>query len=146
MAEQLLKKYIDPNLTASFGVAAVPDSVYDLCCGIQAEIFAMNVVLVSYGLFVPYLLLVFQTVLKASKSIDLQKLDTYLQSAHGNIEELQGELQGRFSRAITMLENARSDMNSHLSKLSSGLTGLQLISEASTPAMALDVPVHAGEG
>jgi DNA recombination protein RmuC len=76
-----VRKYIDPNVTMDFGVAAVPDSIYDLCFGIQVDVYRLNVVLVSYSMFVPYLLLVFQTVLKTSQSVDLQKLDAYLKSA-----------------------------------------------------------------
>ena len=55
-----VKKYIDPNVTVNFGVAVIPDSVFDLTYSIQSEAFRMNVVLVSYSMFVPYLLLVFQ--------------------------------------------------------------------------------------
>jgi len=71
-----VRKYVDPNVTVNFAVVAVPDAVYDLCCGIQADVFQLGVVLISFSMFVPYLLLVFQTVLKTSQSIDLQKLDT----------------------------------------------------------------------
>jgi len=83
----------------------LPDAVYDLCAGIQSETFQLNVVLVSYSMFVPYLLLVFQTALKNSQSIDMQKLDAYLQTAQESITNLQDELDGRFSKAITMMNN-----------------------------------------
>jgi DNA recombination protein RmuC len=121
-----VKKYIDPNLTVSFGIAAVPDAVYDLSSGILVDIFHLNVVLVSYSMFVPYLLLVFQTVLKNSQDIDLEKLSAYLQTAQESITALNNELQGRFSKALTMLENSRTDMTAHLSRVSSGLAGLQV--------------------
>jgi DNA recombination protein RmuC len=121
-----VKKYLDPSITVNFGVAVVPDAVYDLCTGIQAETFQLNVVLVSYSMFVPYLLLVFQTTLKNSQSIDLQKLDAYLQTAQESIKNLQDELDGRFSRAITMMNNSRDDMRAVLGKLGGSLTGLQM--------------------
>ena len=130
-----VRKYIDPNVTVNFGVAAVPDAIYELCCGIQADVFQLNVVLVSYSMFVPYLLLVFQTILKGSHDIDLQKLNAYLENAHGSIEALQEELEGRFSRALTMLNNSRNDMSIHLSKVRSGLTSVQ-ISAAKPSAVA----------
>jgi DNA recombination protein RmuC len=121
-----VKKYIDPNLTVNFGVAAVPDAIYELSSGIFVEVFQLNVVLVSYSMFIPYLLLVFQTILKTSQNIDLDKLSTYLQTARESIGALQDELEGRFSKALTMLENARGDMAVHLSKINSGLAGLQI--------------------
>ncbi len=121
-----VRKYLDPSVTVNFGVAVVPDAVYDLCTNIQSATFQMNVVLVSYSMFVPYLLLVFQTTLKSSQKIDLHKLDVYLQTAHESIKTIQDELDGRFSRAMTMMNNSRDDMRAVLGKLSGSLTGLQV--------------------
>lgn len=75
-------------------------------------------------MFIPYLLLVFQTTLKNSQSIDLQKIDAYLQTAQEGINNLQNELDGRFSKAITMMNNSRDDMRVILGKLGGSLTGL----------------------
>lgn len=135
-----VKKYIDPSVTVAFGIAVVPDAIYDLCAGIQTDVFQLNVVLVSYSMFVPYLLLVFQTMLKTGQSIDLQKLDAYLQTAQDSIKALQEELDGRFSRAITMLNNSRDDMRAHMSKASSSLTSLQISTAAPAATPALPEP------
>jgi DNA recombination protein RmuC len=121
-----VRKYLDPSITVNFGVAVLPDAVYDLCAGIQSETFQLNVVLVSYSMFVPYLLLVFQTTLKYSQSIDLQKLDAYLQTAQESIKAIQDELDGRFSRAITMMNNSRDDMRAIVGNLGGSLKGLQM--------------------
>lgn len=121
-----VRKYIDPSITVNFGVAVIPDAVYDLCIGVQPEIFQLNVVLISYSMFVPYLLLVFQMCLKNSHTIDFQKLDAYLQTAQESLQSLQGELDGRFSRAITMLNNSRDDMRATIGKISGSLTGLHM--------------------
>jgi DNA recombination protein RmuC len=141
-------KYIDPNLTMTFGVAVVPDAIYDLSSGIQTEVFRLNVVLVSYSMFVPYLLLVFHTVLKTNQSIDLQKLDAYIQTAQSSIKALQEELDGRFSKAITMLNNSRDDMRAQMSKASSSLTSLQIstATPAATPALPESADFRAGCG
>jgi DNA recombination protein RmuC len=130
-----VRKYLDPSITVNFGIAVVPDAVYDLCAGIQSETFQLNVVLVSYSMFIPYLLLVFQTTLKNSQSVDLQKLDAYLHTAQESIINLQDELDGRFSRAITMMNNSRDDMRAILGKLSGSLTGLQ-IGSGSVPSLS----------
>ena len=120
-----VQKYLDPSLTINFGVAAVPDAVYDICSGVQVQMFRQNVVLVSYSMFLPYLLLVFQTVLKTSQNIDLEMLDSYMKTAQDSMELIQEELEGRFSRAITMLNNSRSDMSTQIGKVRSGLTAIQ---------------------
>ncbi len=121
-----VRKYIDPNITVNFAIATIPDAIYDLCSGIQADVFEMNVVLVSYSMLVPYLLLVFQTILRTCQSVDLQRLDSYLQSAQSSIKTVHDELEGRFSRALTMLSNSRDEMTLHLAKASSGLTSIQV--------------------
>jgi DNA recombination protein RmuC len=123
-----VRKYIHPNITVNFAVATVPDAIYDLCCGIQADVFQLNVVLVSYSMLVPYLLLVFQTILRTTQNIDLDRLEACLESVEKGIRSVQDELEGRFSRAMTMLGNSRDDMAVHLSKVSTGLTGLRLSS------------------
>jgi DNA recombination protein RmuC len=121
-----VRKYLDPSLTLTFGVAAVPDAVYDLCGDIQGTCFEMNVVLVAYSMFIPYMLLVFQTVLKTSQDIDLEKLDAHLQAAESSVQALQGELEGRLSRAITMLANSKSEMSAQLSRIGSSLTNVHV--------------------
>ncbi|KCZ71259.1 hypothetical protein ANME2D_02461 [Candidatus Methanoperedens nitroreducens] len=133
-----VKKYINPSLTVNFGIVAVPDAVYGMCNGIQADVFQQNIVLVSYSMFVPYLLLVFQTVLKTSQNIDLEKLDAHLQVAQASVKALQGELEGRYSKAIKLLNNSHIEMSAHLSKISSGLTNLQI--GACTPQAQLAQP------
>lgn len=119
-----VRKYLDPRVTASFGVAAVPDAVFDLCAGIHADAFQSNVVLVSYSLFVPYLLLVFQTTLRAARQVDLERLEAYLGSVEQHLAAIEEELDGRLSKSITMLQNARADMGAHLAKVTSGLAAL----------------------
>lgn len=136
-------EYIDPNTTTNFGVAVIPDAVYDVCGGMQADAFKLNVVVISHSMFVPYLLLVFQTTLKNSQSVDLQKLDAYLQSVEKGIGSLQEELDGRFSKAMTMLSNSRDDMAGDLSKVNSGLNNLRLSAssqptEVKQPSRVLD--------
>ena len=119
-------KYLDPAITVSFGIAAVPDAVFDLCPKVQVESMRMNVVLLSYSMFVPYLLLTVETVLKAGREVDVQKLAAYLDDAQRTIGALQAETEGRFSKAITMLANSRDEMRGLLGRIGTGLAALQL--------------------
>jgi DNA recombination protein RmuC len=145
-----VSKYIDPGVTVGFGVAVIPDAVFHLCTGVQAEVFQLNVVLVSYSMLVPYLLLVFQTMLQTDQTTDLQRVRGYVQMAQENVRALQEIVDGRFSKAITMLNNSRDDMRAHVSKLSGGLTGLQINTAvpANTSALPMltDIPSDAQAG
>jgi DNA recombination protein RmuC len=122
-------KYLDPNVTAGFGLAVVPDAVFGLCRGAQAQALASQVALVSHSLFLPYLLLVYETTLQASRSVDLQRLSAYLHSSQASIRVLQEELEGRFARALTMLDNSRGHMAGELSKVQAELTSLTRTAE-----------------
>jgi DNA recombination protein RmuC len=128
-----VRKYLDPSLTSSFAIAAVPDAVFDLCTQAPVYVMKMDVVLISYSMFIPYLLLVFQTILENNQEIDFQQLEIYLQSTKSSLDELQSELDGRFSKAIIMLGNTRDDMKVQLGKLSSGLNSIKIQSVINNP-------------
>ena len=118
-------KYLDPNLTTTFGLAVVPDGVYDLCGGIQSEAYAQNVIVISYSLFIPYLLLIFHMVLATCSDIDRFRLEGYLHSAQQTVDDLQKELEGRFSHGLTLLGNSRGEMAGQASRLRAGLLNLR---------------------
>lgn len=118
-------RYLDPELTANFGIAVVPDAVYDLCGAAQVQAMQMRVVLVGYGMFVPYLLLVFQTALGNSRDIDLERLGAYLVTLDEAVSSLQGEVEGRLSRAITMLDNSRDDLRAQVAKVGNVLAQIR---------------------
>ena len=121
-----VRKYIDPNVTVNFGIAAVPDAVYELCARVQSDVVQWNVALVSYSMVVPYLLLVFQTVLRSAQTVDTQQLDACLRSVEDGITAMQAELEGRFSRALAMIDNSRSELRAQLGKIAGGLASLHL--------------------
>lgn len=120
-----VKQYIDPPLTTNFAIAVIPDAIYELSSSVQADAFQQGVVVVNYSMFVPYLLLVFQTILKTTKDIDLERLSACLFAIRSNAEALQAELEGRFADAITRLSNSRNAMSSLLGKVSKELASLQ---------------------
>lgn len=123
-----VRKYIDPAVTVNFALAVVPDAVYDLCTGILPEVVRNNVVVVSYRLFLPYLLLVFNMALSTATTLDLERLASFLQEAERAIDSLQKELDGRFSRALTMLDNSYAEITHYLGRLRTGLAGVQALS------------------
>ncbi len=127
-----VRKYIDPSLTVPFAVAALPDSVYELCPECRSESFRMNVVLVSHSLFVPYLLLVFHMALSTQTSVDPQRLEASLQQLQQSLSLLQDEVEGRLSRAITMLANSRDDMRLQIGR-SGGLLATTRIEPDESP-------------
>lgn len=134
-----VKKYLDPALTLNMGVAVVPDAVFDLCAGVQGQCMAESVVVVAHSMFVPYLLLVFQTVLRTSRDIDLEKLAAHLEQAEASLRGLQEEVEGRMSRAITMLGNSRDDLRRDIGRASSGLAAIQVHAAVADAERAIEL-------
>ena len=133
-------KYLYPNVTTDFGIAAVPDAVFDLCPGTQVAAFRLNIVLISYSMFIPYLLMVHQTMLKTSQSIDQRRLEAYLKSTEDSIQALQKELDGRLSTSVTMLRNSYDSMNGHLSRVRAGISALQVSSpDIAAPSLSTEL-------
>jgi DNA recombination protein RmuC len=119
-------KYFAPDLTTSFGVAVVPDAVDELCGAMKADCMRMGVAIVGHGMLVPYLLLVYQTVLRSSHDVDLEKLAGHLEAAERSVQGLQEEVEGRLSRAITMLANSRDDLRGHGARIATTLNAVQV--------------------
>ncbi len=117
-------KYIEPGRTTTFAIAVVPDAVLDLTPAAQADAARDNVAIVGYSTFIPYLLLVFHTVLTTAGDVDAERLATYLATFEQCLQGLQDEVDGRLSRAIVMLENSRDSLRANSSRMSGHLAAL----------------------
>lgn len=121
-----VQKYLEPNITTSFGVAVIPDAVYDICPTANIETRKHRVVVVSYSMFLPYLLLVFDTVLRTSRTVDTEKLNANIQVVREKIAEIENEIEGRYSRAMTMLDISKRTLKDHAGKANSALASIQI--------------------
>ena len=113
-----VQKYLDPDKTIGFGIAVVPDAVYDLCGATLCQVFALKVAVISYSMFIPYLLLVFQTNIRAASDIDLPNLAHAVSEAEKSIKAIQDEIDGRFSRAVNALSTSRNEVKRETAKMS----------------------------
>jgi DNA recombination protein RmuC len=106
-----VKKYIDPSITTTWGIAAVPDSAFAVCRDAHLTAFKDNVVLMPYGLTVIYLLTLYQLQLQycRSASIDMTVLNSYLDKMVVDLEKLDKELQNSVYRGALMVTNAYNE-------------------------------------
>lgn len=140
-----VQKYIAPNITTPFGIAAIPDAVYSLCPAVNVKTLEYNVVVVSYSLLLPYLLLVFQVILATARAFDVTKAGVHLQTIEQGIKDLQSEIEGRFSNALAMLYNSRGDLQAHIGKANSALASIQSITVSINTDSQESVEVNAGD-
>jgi len=123
-----VRKYLDPNLTFPFGIAVVPDAVYAICQSVNIETYKYKVVVVSYSSFLPYILLIFETVRTTSKTIDTEKLSAQVQAVGHSLSAIESELENRYAKAVTMLDISRRELKGHISKANNAITSIQISS------------------
>lgn len=104
-----MKKYLDPSVTYHIGIIAVPDSLQGSIADAQSELLNDNIAIIPYGFLLPYVLLVYNYT-KDAKEI---RGDEIVKSAN-SVQEI---MEGKLSRAITMITNARDETRIELSKI-----------------------------
>jgi DNA recombination protein RmuC len=135
-------RYIDPETTAPFALAAVPDAAFAVCRGAFAEAHRRQVIVVSYSMALPYLLAVYQMHLQFARSVDMENLQACLMDVERQLDLLDVTLENKLQRAVTMLGNgyqegrqavARARASVHSIQASEQLEGaapLSLVGEA----------------
>ncbi len=124
-----VRKYVDPGLTSDFGLAVVPDAVYELSGGVLGEVASMGVMLVSQSMFLPCLMLLVQSAVRDSRDIDIERLGGYLKSADDGLIALSKEIEGRLSGAIVQLGNSRDALRAQTARVHAGLSAVSIPGE-----------------
>jgi DNA recombination protein RmuC len=132
-----VQKYIDAQLTTSFAVSVVPDAAYEVCGAALAQALSLHVVVVPYAMFIPYVLLVFHTILKTSQTIDLEALERAIQETETSLGSIRAELEGRHARGLTMIQNARDEISAQAGRASSRLSSIR-VQRGMTPNRPLE--------
>ncbi len=121
-----VKQYIDPNLTWSQAIAAVPDSVYSVCREAHLRARENDVILMPYSMVLPLILYMYRLHLQYAMSIDMENLQNHLINISKNLNEMEIVLENQIARGSTMISNAYSTYKQIISKIKSSLTELQI--------------------
>lgn len=98
--------YIDPATTSPFALAVIPDAAYDVCRGAIVGAHRRHVMVVGYEMALPYLLTLYQLHLQFARTVDMEKLQSALIDVERHLDTLEGILENKLQRAVTMLQNA----------------------------------------
>jgi DNA recombination protein RmuC len=101
-----VSQYIDPATTSPFVLAVIPDAAYDVCRGAIVGAHQRHVMVVGYGMALPYLLTLYQLHMQFARSVDMEKLQSALIDVERHLDTLEGVLENKLQRAVTMLQNA----------------------------------------
>jgi DNA recombination protein RmuC len=121
-----VKQYIDPDLTWSQAIAAVPDSVYAVCKNAHLKAREENVILMPYSMVLPLLLYIYRFHLQYAISLDLENLQNHLISIAKNLDEMEKVLENKIYRGAAMVSNAYLEYKQLISRIKSSIEELKL--------------------
>jgi len=120
-----VSQYLDPSTTAPWAIASIPDSAYSLCKEAQLAAYSKNVMLVSYSMLLPYLLMFFSLHLQYASSIDVENLSHYLIDIKRNLEQMSEILENKVERAQVMLSNASTEYRQIIGSIKGSISSLE---------------------
>jgi DNA recombination protein RmuC len=109
-----MTKYLDPERTLSLGLLAVPDAVYAASPEAHAEGYRDGILVVPYSLALPYVLALYRLTVRFGCAVDSDQLAERLRGLAECVRKLDDEVEGRLSRGLVQLENAREALRDHL--------------------------------
>jgi DNA recombination protein RmuC len=121
-----VKQYIDPDLTWSQAIAAVPDSVYAVCKNAHLRAREENVILMPYSMVLPLLLYIYRFHLQYAISLDLENLQNHLIAVAKNLDEMENILENKIYRGATMVSNAYLEYKQLISRIKTSIEELKL--------------------
>jgi DNA recombination protein RmuC len=131
-----MSKYLDPERTLSIALVAVPDAVYLSAPEVHGEGYREGVLVVPYSLAMPYVLALYRLTLRFGSSVDTDQLAARLRSVDESLRRLGDEVEGRLSRGLVQIQNARDAMREEV--LEAQQSTARLLRAAEVPAE--DVP------
>ena len=119
-------QYISPEVTSSFALAVIPDAAYDVCRGAIVEAHKRHVMVVGYGMALPYLLTLYQLHLQFARTVDMERMQSALIDVERQLDVLEGILENRLQRAVTMLQNAYGESKQVSARIRASAQGIQV--------------------
>src|SRR5438034_548858 len=101
-----VSQYINPEVTSTFALAVIPDAAYDVCRSSIVDAHKRHVMVVGYGMALPYLLTLYQLHLQFARTVDMERMQSALIDVERHLDVLEGILENKLQRAVTMLQNA----------------------------------------
>src|SRR5437660_11612632 len=139
-----VSQYIDPSTTSPFALAVIPDAAYDVCRGAIVNAHSRHVMVVGYAMALPYLLTLYQLHMQFARSVDMEKLQSALIDIERQVDVLEGILENKVQRSLTVLQNAYTEGKQATAKIRASAQAVQ-ITESSGETVSTDSPGAEGK-
>ena len=121
-----VSQYIDPAATSTFALAVIPDAAYDVCRGAIVSAHRRHVMVVGYAMALPYLLTLYQLHLQFARTVDMERLQSALIDVERHLDTLEGILDNKLQRALTMLQNTYTEGKQVSARIRSAAQSVQV--------------------
>src|SRR2546428_2683780 len=123
---------LDPAPTSPFALAVIPDAAYDVCRSAIVNAHSRHVMVVGYAMALPYLLTLYQLHLQFARTVDMEKLQSALIDIERQVDVLEGILDNKLQRALTMLQNTYTEGKQVSSRIRSAAQSVQTAENGAT--------------
>src|SRR5216683_3036220 len=121
-----VSQYIDPATTSPFALAVIPDAAYDVCRGAIVNAHKRHVMVVGYAMALPYLLTLYQLHMQFARTVDMEKLQSALIDIERHLDVLEGILENKVQRFLTVLQNAYTEGKQASAKVRASVQSVQI--------------------
>jgi len=128
-------KYLDPERTLCLGILAVPDAVHAAAAEAHAEGYKEGVLVVPYSLALPFVLAVYRLSLRFG-GVDTESLASRVRILDDALRRIEEETEGRLSRSLVQIQNARDGLREHVADARRGADRLLRAAEDSADPVA----------
>src|SRR5581483_8337406 len=125
-----VSQYINPEATSPFALAVIPDAAYDVCRGAIVDAHKQHVMVVGYGMALPYLLH-----LQFARTVDMEKMQSALIDVERHLDVLENVLENKLQRAVTMLQNAYGEGKQVSARIRASARSIQVQDTPPEPAL-----------
>jgi hypothetical protein len=105
--------YRDPAVTASVGVAAIPDAAYQVLRRAHADAYRQGVIVMPYSMALPIVLFLHSLVGRFGRVGDVEAC---LNDLGAMLDAIEGTVENKVARASTMLVNGAEELRGQLGK------------------------------
>jgi DNA recombination protein RmuC len=140
-----VSQYIDPATTSPFALAVIPDAAYDVCRGAIVNAHKRHVMVVGYAMALPYLLTLYQLHMQFARTVDMENLQSALIDIERQVDVLEGILENKVQRSLTVLQNAYTEGKQASAKIRASTQSVQLSDAGAGDKVSTDSPGAPGE-
>jgi len=117
----------------------IPDAAYDVCRSAIVTAHHRHVMVVGYAMALPYLLTLYQLHLQFARTVDMDKLQSALIDIERQVDVLDGILENKVQRSLTVLQNAYTEGRQATAKIRASAQAAQ-VSETPADTVSTDSP------